>query len=155
MLEFKNEVEQFLACYTRSIDNDELEEWPKFFSEEATYKIISRENYDGGHPIAVMSCTGRGMMIDRVVAHRQANIFPRHRSCHILSPSRIIGYDDGVIRVETNYLVLQTRNDGETKVFNAGVYFDDIIRDGTVLKFHNKICVFDTNRIETLLVTPI
>jgi anthranilate 1,2-dioxygenase small subunit len=155
MLSHKNEIEQFLACYARCIDNDELEEWPNFFSEEAEYKIISRENFDEGFPIPVMSCIGRGMLIDRVVAHRRANIFPRHRSCHILSPSRIVSVDDAVVQVETNYVVLQTRNDGDTKIFNAGVYFDEILIDGDSLRFRKRHCVFDTNRIETLLVTPI
>jgi Small subunit of phenylpropionate dioxygenase len=155
MINYRNEIEQLLACYTRCIDNDELEEWPNFFSDNAEYKIISRENFDDGYPIPVMSCNGRGMFIDRVVAHRKANIFPRHRSCHIISPSRIVSADNEIIRVETNYVVLQTRNDGETKIFNAGTYFDEISKEGDSFKFLKKHCVFDTIRIETLLVTPI
>lgn len=155
MLSSKNEIEQFLACYSRCIDNDDLEEWPNFFSDSAEYKIISRENFDDGFPIAVMICTGRGMFIDRVVAHRKANIFPRHRSCHILSPSRIVSDENGVTVVETNYVVLQTRNDGETKIFNAGTYFDEIVNEDGNLSFRKKHCVFDTNRVETLLVTPV
>lgn len=155
MSSIKDQVERLLVAYARCIDNDELESWPEFFTEDADYRVIPRENFDAGFPICVMSCIGRGMFKDRVVAHRTANIFPVHRSRHILSSPFILSESGGLIKAETSYVVLQTRNDGETKVFNAGVYVDEIVREGDELKFKIKHCVFDTNRIETLLVTPV
>ncbi|RLA16031.1 MAG: hypothetical protein DRQ52_00515 [Gammaproteobacteria bacterium] len=60
-----------------------------------------------------------------------------------------------MITVQSNYLVLQTLLDGETKVYNAGKYVDEIVREDGELKFKKKHCIFDTYRIQTLMVTPI
>ena len=62
---------------------------------------------------------------------------------------------EGVISAQSNYLVLQTRTDGATDIYNAGKYVDKIVADGDVLKFKEKIAIFDTHQIKSLLVTPI
>ena len=62
---------------------------------------------------------------------------------------------DGVITVQSNYLVMQTKNDGATNIYNTGRYLDKIEVDGDELKFKEKTVVFDTHQIQSLLVTPI
>jgi anthranilate 1,2-dioxygenase small subunit len=52
-------------------------------------------------------------------------------------------------------VVFQTLLDGETRIYNAGKYVDQIVRVDGELRFKEKLCVFDTNRIQTLMVTPI
>lgn len=141
--------------YAHCIDDGRLEQWPDFFVEDCVYQIIGRENVEAGLPAAVMFCDSRGMLIDRVVAHRKANVYPEHTSRHLVGNCRITGTDGDVIRAETSYVVFQTRLDGETKIFNAGKYVDEIVQIGAELKYRRRSCVYDTHRIQTLLVTPI
>ncbi len=154
-LSLRYEVEELLYDYVQTIDDDRLEEWPEFFIEDCEYSIIPRENTDLGLPAAVIFCDSQGMLHDRIVALRKANIYPEHYTRHIVSNMRITASDDQVIHAEGNYLVLQTRMDGDTKIYNAGKYIDEIVRIDGQLKYRKKTCIFDTHRIQTLLVTPI
>jgi anthranilate 1,2-dioxygenase small subunit len=149
-------VEELQSAYVATIDDDRLEEWPDFFVDGCVYKIIPRENADAGLPVSVMFCDSKGMMRDRIVALRKANIYAPHFYRHLISNLRIVGEeDDGVMVVETNYVVFQTLIDGVTNIYQAGKYQDKIVEQNGILKFKEKICIFDTYRIPTLLVTPI
>ncbi len=149
------EVEELLYDYVQCIDDDELERWPEFFTDPCEYKVIPRENADQGLPVAVMFCDSRGMLADRVTALRKANIYPAHYTRHVVSNPRVLGVDGEVIRAQANYVVFETRLDGETYVYNAGKYVDEIVRVDGRLRYRSKHCVFDTHRIRTLMVTPI
>ena len=85
-----------------------LERWSDFFTEDGAYKIISRENYDAGMALGIMSCDGRGMMRDRILALRTANVFEPHTYCHLLGPTRI-EVDGDVFRARTNFSVAPIR----------------------------------------------
>lgn len=154
-MRLRYEVEELQHAYVQCIDDDDLERWPEFFASECTYKVIPRENADLDLPVAVIYCDSQGMLKDRIVALREANIYAPHFYRHLVSNIRVLGEQDGLIRVQSNYLVLQTLLDGETRVYNAGKYVDTLVREGGQLKFREKLCVFDTYRIQTLMVTPI
>jgi anthranilate 1,2-dioxygenase small subunit len=156
--DLRREVEDLVARHAELIDEDRLEEWPELFTEDCVYKIIARENVDRDLPIAAIFCDSRKMLVDRVVSLRQANIYPTHHYRHILSTTRMDAPEagSGLIKARTNYVVFQTRNNGETSIYNAGRYLDEIVRDEDgVLRFKSKLAVFDTNRIDTLMVRPI
>lgn len=150
------EVEDLIHEYVQCIDDNELERWPDFFTEDCVYKVIPRENADLGLPVAVIYCDSKAMLRDRIVALRKANIYAPHFYRHIVSNTRVLDERAGAIQAQTNYLVLQTLLDGETRVYNAGKYVDEIVRDSRgVLRFKQRMCIFDTYRIQTLMVTPI
>ena len=154
-LPLRYEVEELIYAYVQCIDDDALESWPDFFTDDCVYKVIPRENADAGFPVAVMFCDSKGMLRDRIVALRKANIYAPHFYRHLVSNVRVIGEKDGVIQAQSNYVVFQTLLDGETRIYNAGKYVDQIVRVDGELRFKEKLCVFDTNRIQTLMVTPI
>lgn len=153
--QLRYEVEELLHAYVQCIDDDDLESWPDFFTDKCDYKVIPRENVDQNLPVSVIFCDSKGMLRDRIVALRNANIYAAHFYRHLVSNTRILSEEDGVITAQSNYLVLQTLLDGETKIYNAGKYVDQIVREEGRLKFKQKHCVFDTYRIQTLMVTPI
>ena len=123
-------IDSLNAAYGLCLDDGRLEDWPEFFVEDCLYQVIARENVDNGLPAAVMYCDSKGMLVDRVVALRQANVFPEHFSRHLISRAVVTGSEGNTVTAEASYAVLQTRNDGETRVY-------------------------DTHRIATLLATPI
>ena len=154
-MELHYQVERLQGRYVECIDDDRLEQWLDFFTENCVYKIISRENHDRDLPAAAIFCDSKGMLEDRIVSLRNANVYAEHNYRHVLSNILIKDLKDGVISVQSNYLVMQTKTDGATEIYNAGKYVDKIVADGNVLKFQEKIAIFDTHLIKSLLVTPI
>ena len=151
----KYDVEHLLARYAHAIDDDALESWPGFFVDDCLYRLISRENHERDLPVAAIFCDSKGMLEDRVVSLRHANIYEKHVYRHVIGPVLIDDVADDVVRARTSYVVYRTRTDGVTAVYNTGVYHDVIVADGDELKFREKIAVFDTNVIDSLLATPI
>ncbi len=152
-------IEELLHAYVQCIDEDRLEAWPEFFTEDCVYKILPRENVDQGLPIALMYCDSRGMLQDRIVAHRQANLFAPHVYRHLVSAIRVTGQNNGVITARANYAVFRTTLDpvhyGTTEVYSVGEYRDQIVFANGVPRFKEKIVVVDTSKIQSLLVTPL
>lgn len=153
--ETQRAVDDLNAAYGLCLDDDRLEQWPEFFTDDCLYQVIARENVDNGLPAAVMYCDSKAMLVDRVVALRKANVFPEHYNRHIAGRAVITGRDGDVVSAETSYVVFQTRNDGETRIYNAGKYVDRIRLDGAEPRFVSRTCIYDTLRIATLLATPI
>jgi anthranilate 1,2-dioxygenase small subunit len=154
-LGLREQVEQLLYDCADSIDGDQLEQWPDFFVDDCLYKIVSRENYDRKFPLALIRCESKGMLIDRVNAIRKTQMFAPRSIRHMISSIRIKSDDHEGIAVQSNYLVLQTLVDDETRIFNSGRYLDLIVREGDILKFKRRICVYDTVLIPNSLVYPI
>ena len=151
----QTEVARFLASYAECIDSDRLEDWPQYFTDDCLYLLQSRENYDRELPLSAIRCDSKGMLADRIVSLRHANIFAEHFYRHVLSIPLILSSDANEIIVHTNYVVFQTLLDGASRTYSVGRYQDKLVRIEGELRFKEKIVVFDTNQIATLLVTPI
>lgn len=150
------QIEELQHAYVECLDEDRLEEWPQFFSAQGCfYQIISRENVEQNLPVAVMRCDSIGMMTDRVVALRNANIYAKHYYRHLVSNLRVVGRTDATVQTQSNYAVFQTLQDGETHIYQVGRYLDEIVWEDGVAKFKSKRVIFDTARVRTLLATPI
>ncbi len=73
-----DKLSAFLYDYIDSIDSDRLEAWPEYFTQKCIYKIIPRENVERNLPISLVYCDNKGMLIDRVVSLRKANVYNLH-----------------------------------------------------------------------------
>jgi anthranilate 1,2-dioxygenase small subunit len=153
--EFRQRIEDFIHDYAHCIDDDRLEEWPEFFTESCRYQIIDRENHARGSVVGVMTCDSRGMLRDRVLALRDANIYEPHVYRHLISSIRIRGENDGVWSVQTSYAVIRTMQDGDISVFSSGKYLDKIVLEQDQLQFQERLVICDSIRIDTLIVIPI
>ncbi|MDR5776467.1 MULTISPECIES: anthranilate 1,2-dioxygenase small subunit AndAd [unclassified Caballeronia] len=141
--------------YINALDNDKLEAWPALFTEDCLYEIVPKENADLGLPVGIIHCTNQKMLRDRVVSLRHANIYEEHSYRHMTSGLTVTGETDGVIETESNYVVIQTRTNGESNVYQAGKYFDRVVRTEEGLRYQSKRVIYDTSRVQTLLATPI
>jgi anthranilate 1,2-dioxygenase small subunit len=148
-------VEAFLADYVLTLDSDRLEEWPNLFTEDGFYQVITRENYDRGLPLSVMSCQGRGMMRDRISALRNANIFEPHVYCHIPGALRLTSVSDALIDAESTFSVIRTMVDGTMSIFACGRSLDRLAKTDDGLKLARRVIILDSRQIDTLLVIPL
>jgi anthranilate 1,2-dioxygenase small subunit len=147
-------VEDLLSRYERAIDDDDLESWPAFFTANCEYGIWPRENDEAGLPMPLMLCRGQGMLRDRVLAHREANIYGPHVYRHFHS-GLVVERAGEEIRAVSNYVVVRTLQDGESHIYQAGRATDAIVEESDGLLFARRRIVYDTLRVQTLLVTPI
>jgi 3-phenylpropionate/cinnamic acid dioxygenase small subunit len=139
--------------YANCIDADRLEEWPDFFLESCHYKITTADNHRRGYAAGLVYADSRAMLIDRVAALREANIYERQSYRHIVGlPSLRSGED---ITSETSFLVVRTMRDGRIDLFAAGAYLDRVRDDSGRLRFAERIVVCDSSRIDTLLAIPL
>ncbi len=141
--------------YAHAIDDGDLEAWPGFFTEDARYKIMTRETYEASLPMGVLYCNTRGMMSDRVLALRTANIYEPHTYCHLLSRGRYQQDADGVITGRTNFSVTRTMEDGQMDLFAVGKYLDTFAEEDGAFKFKERLAIIESRRIDVLLVFPL
>jgi 3-phenylpropionate/cinnamic acid dioxygenase small subunit len=141
--------------YGAALD-DELERWPEFFTETALYRIVARENYERNLLWPTMSCEGRGMMLDRIMAIRETSFFAPRQMRHFISGVRVLGETPEGYRTQANFLVGESQVEAESRVFAIGRYFDTVVRDANgALRFADKVCVYDGNVILSSLIYPL
>lgn len=152
-------ISQAQAEYARCIDSDQLERWPEFFTETCFYSVTTADNYREGLPAGLIWADNRGMLIDRVSALREANIYERHSYRHILGQPLMCPPRDcdppEQPRTETSFLVVRIMRDGSSSVFASGRYLDRWVLAGASPKLAERVVVCDSNRIDTLLALPL
>ena len=141
--------------YTAAIDNDQLEAWPEFFTEDCHYRITTKADFDEALPLGIIYATSRAMLRDRVTSLREANIYEDQGYRHVINPPLITESTNEGLRSETNFMVVRTRHDGDMLLFAAGRYLDLVVFNGTTSQFAEKTVVVDSNKIDTLLAIPL
>jgi 3-phenylpropionate/cinnamic acid dioxygenase small subunit len=148
-------IHELIAAYAECIDEDRLEDWPDFFVEKCRYLITSRQSHEAGYRHGVVYGASRGMLKDRVLALRRANIFEPHRYRHIVGPIRVGKIEDGVAEVRSNFIAVRIMHDGETSLFASGRYLDRIDISAEPYRFAERLVILDSQKIDTLLVIPL
>jgi 3-phenylpropionate/cinnamic acid dioxygenase small subunit len=148
-------IDELIAVYAECIDEDRLEDWPGFFVENCHYLITSRESHAAGYRHGVVYAASRGMLEDRVLALRRANIFEPHRYRHIIGPTRIGKIENGLAEVRSNFIAVRIMHDGEMSLFASGRYLDRIDVAAEPYRFAERLVILDSQKIDTLLVIPL
>ena len=143
------------AAYIRCIDSNALEGWPDFFTDDCLYKVTTAENRNNGFEAGIIYADSKAMLIDRVLALRQANIYEKQSYRHILGLPTIVKNGGNEAETETPFLVVRIMHDGQSDVFATGVYVDKLRAQGDQLKFASRIAVCDSSRIDTLMAIPL
>ena len=149
------ELDALYADYAHCLDNDDLEAWPNFFTDDCYYRITSAENFEAGLPMGVVYATSKAMLIDRVMALRQANIYEPQHYRHLIGAIKIGAEEDGLVPVVANLIVVRIMQDGAMMLFATGRYLDRLGRGDNGWKFVKKDVVLDSRQIDTLLAIPL
>jgi len=151
------EVMNLYTDYAMVCDSADWDQWPEFFVEEGVYRLQPRENFEQGLPLCLLALESKAMIIDRVYGVRETLYHDPYYQRHIVGTPRILAIEeDGQrIRSEANYTVIRTKYDGESTVFSAGFYRDEIVRTAAGLKFRSRLCVYDSEMIANSVIYPI
>lgn len=149
------EIDELNAAYCAALDEQRFNEWPAFFLENGCYKVQARENFDRGLPLALIALESRGMMKDRVYGVTQTIYHAPYYTRHVVSPARVLGEEEGLVRAQAHYAVFRTRPGDTSEVYNVGRYIDEIVRTADGLKFASRLCVYDSEMVLNSLIYPI
>ena len=141
--------------YAHCIDNDRIEDWPTLFTDPCLYKITTSDNHARGLPACIMLCDSRGMLMDRVVSVRSANVFEPHRYRHMVSCIQVVEAAGDAWRLRSNYLVTRTMLDGTMAVFSTGEYQDRIVLTDGAYRFNERTVICDHGMINNLIALPL
>ena len=149
------ELADLHAGYAACLDEGRLDEWPLFFTENCRYRLVPRENHEGGLPLSIMDLRSRGALMHRVYGVKSTLFHAPYYQRHIIGPTRILDQDGATTVSESNYLVIRTKRDLPSEVFNAGRYMDRVVRTVDGLRFEEKVCVFDSELIPNSIIYPV
>jgi anthranilate 1,2-dioxygenase small subunit len=153
-MDLQKQVESLHARYAHALDDDRLEDWPGFFTEDGVYRIATAENEARGLPLPVLYAEGRAMLRDRVASLRHANIYEPQRYRHILSSLLVESVSATEIRSVSSFLVVRVMQDGQALLFASGRYLDRIALAPEPL-YAERVVVCDSRRFDTLLAIPL
>lgn len=153
--ELRDTLAALYADYAACLDAGAFDAWPEFFTEDCRYRLVPRENYDRGLPLSTMDLQGKAMLRDRVYGVQSTLFHAPYYQRHLIGPLRILSHDEGMAQVEANYLVIRTKVDAPSDLFNAGRYIDRIALSDSGARFAEKLCVFDTELIPNSLIYPV
>lgn len=143
------------ADYAACLDSGDYDAWPDFFVENCHYRVVPRENFDLGLPLSTIDLHGAAMLRDRVYGVVSTLYHAPYYQRHVIGPVRITGIDGEIAKVETNYIVIRTKRDSVSEVYNAGRYIDTVKLAAEGPLFIEKLCVFDSELILNSLIYPI
>ena len=149
------DIADLYAAYAACLDSGRFEEWPDFFVESCRYRVTPRENFDHDLPLCIMDLQSRGALQDRVYGVQSTLFHAPYYQRHIISLPRLTGRDGDALMVEANYLVIRTKRDLPSEIFNAGRYVDRLVMTGEGLRFAEKLCIFDSELIPNSIIYPI
>ena len=153
--ELRLNLVELYAAYAACLDDGRFDDWPNFFTEDCRYRVIPRENHDRGLPLCTMDLQSRGALMDRVYGVQSTLFHAPYYQRHIVGPARITSWAGDAMLVEANYLVIRTKRDCPSELFNAGRYLDRVVTTSDGLRFEQKICVFDSELIPNSIIYPI
>ncbi len=148
-------ISTLFTQYAHCLDDDRTDDWPGFFTADGLYQITTRENEAAGYPIGLMRCEGRGMMEDRMLALKIANIYEPQHACHLLGPAEIHPHTDGSYHARSNFSVFRTMQSGDASLFATGKYLDHVVNENGQLRFQSRRVIIDSRCIDVLLVLPL
>jgi len=143
------------AAYIRCIDSNTLEAWPDFFLDRCLYVVTSAENHKAGFEGGIIYADTKGMLIDRVAALRQANVYEKQSYRHIVGLPNVTKNGSDQAESETPFMVVRIMHDGQSDIFATGLYLDTYRIAGDELKLSKRLVVCDSSRVDTLMALPL
>ncbi len=149
-------LQALYADYAAVLDARELQRWPGFFTDDAVYRLQSRENFDRGLPLATLAFESRAMLQDRVTGAADTIFHDPYYQRHVVGAPRVLAHDaDGSLRCEAAYVVIRTKRDALPEILSVGRYLDRIVTTPEGLRFAERLVIFDNDLIPNSIIDPL
>jgi salicylate 5-hydroxylase small subunit len=156
-MEFQDyfELTQLYAEYAGAVSSGEWDLWPEFFTEDCSYRLQPRENFDRGFPLATLSFESKGMLKDRVYGIRETLFHDPYYQRSVVGAPIVRRATAERYECEANYAVFRTKLSEPSSVFSVGRYIDVVVRTSHGLKFASRQVVYDSEMIPNSIIYPI
>ena len=148
-------LHELYSDYAAALDARELPRWPDFFTEDAVYRLQSRENFDRGLPLATLSFESRGMLKDRVFGAAETIYHDPYVQRHITGLPRLLAREGDVLVCEAPVLVVRTKRDAMPEILIVGRYLDRVVPHDDGLRFAQRLVIFDNDLIANSIIDPV
>ena len=149
------EIEEFNYAYADTLDRFDVDGWVEYFTEDAFYHVIARDNAESGLPLGLIYCEGKAMMKDRAYALLNTEMFaPRYLHLSITN-TRALKIEGDLIDAAANYTLIETLVEEPSRVQQVGKYRDIFKRTPNGLLLQERKCVFDSVMVDNCLVFPV
>ena len=157
MMDFQDfyALNQLYADYASALSAGEWDRWPEFFTDDCTYRLQPRENFDRGFPLATLSFESKGMLKDRVYGIRETLFHDPYYQRLVVGAPVVRKSEAGRFECEANYAVFRTKLSELSSVFNVGRYIDVVVRTEQGLKFASRLVIYDSEMIPNSVIYPI
>ena len=149
------ELTQLYADYASAVSSGQWDLWPEFFTDECSYRLQPRENFDRGFPLATLSFESKGMLKDRVYGVRETLFHDHYYQRNVVGTPLVRKVDGDRYECEANYAVFRTKLSELSTVFNVGRSLDRIVRTSDGLKFQSRRVIYDSEMIPNSIIYPI
>ncbi|OUM00852.1 aromatic-ring-hydroxylating dioxygenase subunit beta [Variovorax sp. JS1663] len=149
------ELSQLYANYASAVSSGDWEKWPEFFTDDCTYRLQPRENFERGFPLATLSFESKGMLRDRVYGIRETLFHDPYYQRHVVGAPVVKKAESDRFECEANYAVFRTKLSELSTVFNVGRYIDVIVRTEAGLKFSSRQVIYDSEMIPNSIIYPL
>jgi salicylate 5-hydroxylase small subunit len=146
---------QLYSDYAAAVDSNNWDLWPEFFTDDCIYRVQPRENHERGFPLATLSFTSKGMLMDRVYGIKETLFHDPYYQRHVVGTPIIRAVEADRFVCEANYAVFRTKLSDTSTVFNVGRYLDVVVRTPAGLKFAVRECIYDSEMIPNALIYPL
>jgi len=147
-------IEDLYAAYVAALDERRYDDWLALFTEDCSYRLVSRENYERGLELSLLAFESKGMLQDRIFGIRETLFHEPYYQRHLIA-NFVFTPDDGAIAVQANYVVIRTKPAQPSEVYNTGRSRDRIVPTPDGFRFAERVCVFDSELILNSLIYPI
>jgi anthranilate 1,2-dioxygenase small subunit len=148
-------LRDFYEDYASALDDGRLEDWTRFFTEDALYRVMARETYDQGLTHATIYCEGGPMIRDRAASVTGTAVFEPRRLRHFISGVRVLSVAGGETSAEANFMIGESMYDRDSRLFLIGQYKDRIVDTKDGLRFRERTAIYDNHAIPTTLIIPV
>jgi anthranilate 1,2-dioxygenase small subunit len=154
-MQLAQEARELLEEIAWYLDEDQVERFPGYFTDDCSYQVISRENYREGLPQAAIYCDGQAMVHDRVTALRETQVYVPRRWRHFISGVRVLEMGSESFSTSANFMVTEAMSDAEPTVLMVGEYRSSYVRGEGRLKLRKHLAIYDNYRIARSLIVPV
>lgn len=148
-------LNQLYADYAIAVDSGQWDLWPEFFTDDCSYRLQPRENFERGFPLATLSFTSKGMLKDRVYGIKETLFHDPYYQRHVVGTPVLRKVEADRFECEANYAVFRTKLSDTSTVFNVGRTIDVVVRTPDGLKFASRQCIYDSEMIPNSIIYPI
>jgi 3-phenylpropionate/cinnamic acid dioxygenase small subunit len=150
----RDTIRDFYDDYYNALDDVRLDDWPAFFTEDCTYRVIPRENYEAGLTLCTIYAESRGMLTDRVMGITRTQMYAPRYYRRFPGPIRIVSQAPDGTRTRHNLLVVQTRVDKQSEIVLSAVCHDVLVIDRDRPRLRERVVAFDSEMIPNSLIYP-